>query len=159
MEKERESEREVENSGTRKYKVLYNIFSADGGRRKTGNPQNQRIDGRYDNALRVLANQLCALFARRAERGKRGANGTHVRCHRRTPFALFSLSLSLSLSLSSLGRAFICPPSFCTSNAISAVNAGCARLRGIIMAARALARLMRSGKIRPSVCARPSDAC
>lgn len=30
---------------------------------------------------------------------------------------------------------------------------------GIIMAACALARLMRSGKIRPSVCARPSDAC
>lgn len=28
------------------------------------------------------------------------------------------------------GPAFICPPSFCTSNAISAVNAGCARRRG-----------------------------
>lgn len=28
---------------------------------KTGNPQNQRIDGWYDNAPRILANQLCAL--------------------------------------------------------------------------------------------------
>lgn len=44
-----------------KYKVLYNIFNAGGERRKTGNPQNQRIDGWYDNAPRVLANQLCAL--------------------------------------------------------------------------------------------------
>lgn len=44
-----------------KYKVLYNIFNAGGERRKTGNPQNQRIDRWYDNAPRVLANQLCAL--------------------------------------------------------------------------------------------------
>lgn len=44
-----------------KYKVLYNIFNAGGERRKTENPQNQRIDGWYDNAPQVLANQLCAL--------------------------------------------------------------------------------------------------
>lgn len=75
------------------------------------------------------------------------------------PLLLLFLPPPSPFSLPFHGPAFICPPSFCTSNAISAVNAGCARRRGIIMAACALARLMRSGKIRPSVCARPSDAC
>lgn len=140
-----------------KYKVLYNIFNAGGERRKTGNPQNQRIDGWYDNAPRVLANQLCALSL-----GEQSVANVERAESFPLPPSFFFPSPPPPPSPFSLplhGPAFICPPSFCTSNAISAVNAGCARRRGIIMAACALARLMRSGKIRPSVCARPSDAC
>lgn len=140
-----------------KYKVLYNIFNVGGERRKTGNPQNQRIDRWYDNAPRVLANQLCALSL-----GEQSVANVERAESFPLPPSFFFPSPPPPPSPFSLplhGPAFICPPSFCTSNAISAVNAGCARRRGIIMAACALARLMRSGKIRPSVCARPSDAC
>lgn len=131
---------------------------------KTGNPQNQRIDGWYDNTRREFSPISFVRFrsASRARQTRRERNPSRHH-HRYTPFVFFLLLLLLLLATPlppfSSGRAFICPPSFCTSNAISAVNAGCARRRGIIMAARALARLMRSGKIRPSVCARPSDAC
>lgn len=108
-----------------KYKVLYNIFNAGGERRKTGNPQNQRIDGWYDNAPRVLANQLCAL----SPCGEQSVANVERAESFPLPPSLFLPPPPSPSSLPLHGPAFICPPSFCTSNAISAVNAGCARRR------------------------------
>lgn len=92
-------------------------FQVASRRIKAGNPRNQRIGERVTIIRpRVLANQLCALDERSA------ANEARTEPTLCTPFRVFFF-LSPLLSYS---RPFICPPSFCTSNAISAVNVGCA---------------------------------
>lgn len=138
-----------------KYKVLYNIFNAGGERRKTGNPQNQRIDGWYDNAPRVLANQLCALSL-----GEQSVANVERAESFPLPPSFFSLPSSSSSSASHstpqllfVLLLFVLQTQLVQSTLVVRADGG------IIMAACALARLMRSGKIRPSVCARPSDAC
>lgn len=117
-------------------------------RRIDRDARSERIGEALRNAPRIFANQLCALSV-----GKHSA-ANEARTERSPRSYPFFPPLPLSLALSA---AFICPPSFCTSNAISAVNVGCAPTGDYNGTARALARLMRSGKIRASVCVRASE--